>query len=63
MPAFASTPAEDLAAVLTYIRQEWGNKASAVKAGTVGRIRVETQGKVAPWTVEELEEYPTSNKE
>jgi mono/diheme cytochrome c family protein len=55
MPAFATTPPEDLAAIMTYIRQEWGHNASPVKPGTVGRIRVLSQGKVKPWTVEELQ--------
>lgn len=59
MPAFATTPPEDLAAIMTYIRQEWGHNASPVNPGMVGRIRVLSQGKITPWTVEELqEEYP-----
>ena len=54
MPAFATTPAEDLAAIMTYIRQEWGHNASPVDPGLVGKIRVMSQGKITPWTVEEL---------
>ncbi len=54
MPSFASTSAEDLAAVMTYVRQEWGHDASPVDAGTVGTIRVGSQGKVIPWRVKEL---------
>jgi mono/diheme cytochrome c family protein len=54
MPSFASTSAEDLAAVMTYVRQEWGHDASPIDAGTVGTIRVGSQGKVIPWRVEEL---------
>jgi mono/diheme cytochrome c family protein len=54
MPAFATTPPEDLAAIMTYIRQSWGHNAAPVKPGTVGRIRVFSQGKVTPWTAEEL---------
>ncbi|GJM30214.1 MAG: hypothetical protein DHS20C17_28490 [Cyclobacteriaceae bacterium] len=63
MPAFANTPAEDLAAVMTYIRQEWGNMASEIKPGDVGTIRVQTQGKVTPWTADELDEYSASKNE
>ena len=64
MPAFATTPPEDLAAIMTYIRQEWGHNVSPVKPATVGQIRVLNQGKVKPWTAEELlEEYSTSNHE
>ena len=54
MPSFASTSAEDLAAVMTYVRQEWGHDASPIDAGTVGTIRVGSQGKVIPWRVKEL---------
>jgi len=57
MPAFANTSANDLAAVMTYIRQEWGNNANEIEPGLVGKIRVQTQGKVTPWTVEELRDY------
>jgi len=40
MPSFAaSTDDETLAAILTYVRSAWGNKAPAVKAETVARIR------------------------
>ena len=59
MPAFNSTPERDLAAVMTYIRQEWGHKASAIDPRTVGGIRVKTQGKVTPWSVTELLEIET----
>ncbi len=47
---------EDIAAVLTYIRNEWGNHAEPVTAATVKRIRAEV-GTRAPWTAEELEAY------
>ena len=57
MPAFATTPPEDLAAIMTYIRQSWGHNAAPVKPGTVGRIRVLSQGKVTPWTANELMNY------
>ena len=54
MPAFATTPPEDLAAIMTYIRQAWGHNASPVNGRTVGGIRIRTQGKVTPWTATEL---------
>jgi hypothetical protein len=68
MPSFASTSAEDLAAVMSYIRKEWGHDASPIDAGTVGGIRVSSQGKVTPWRVKELlmeypREYRTPNAE
>jgi mono/diheme cytochrome c family protein len=60
MPAFNSTPQSELAAVMTYIRQEWGNKANPIESSMVGGLRVVNQGKVTPWTQEELIEYQTS---
>ena len=59
MPAFATTPAEEIAAVLTYIRQEWGNQASAIESRTVASTRVTTQGKVNPWKATELLQLET----
>jgi len=47
-------PDEDIAAVITYIRSDWGNEAPAVSAETVKRIRDEV-GARGPWTAEELE--------
>ena len=47
---------EDIAAVISYIRNEWGNQAPEVTADTVKRIRAEV-GTRAPWTAEELEAF------
>jgi len=49
-------PDEDIAAVISYIRNEWGNQAPEVSADTVKRIRAEV-GTRGPWTAEELEAY------
>ena len=45
---------EQIANALTYVRQEWGNKAPEVKAETVARIRGEVGNRSAPWTSAEL---------
>lgn len=45
---------DQIANVLTYVRQEWGNKAPDVKAETVARVRAETGSRTAPWTAPEL---------
>lgn len=45
---------EQIADALTYVRQEWGNKAPEVKVETVTRIRAEIAGRTAPWTAAEL---------
>jgi mono/diheme cytochrome c family protein len=57
MPAFGSTgynwSDEKIANVLTYIRQEWGNKASVITADTVTRIRAAV-GDRKEWSSAEL---------
>lgn len=49
--------AEKVAAVLTYIRQEWGNSAPAVSAAKVQEIRGQL-GNRGPMTAAELEQVP-----
>ena len=53
---------EDLAAVLTYIRQAWGNNAPPVTVEQVKTIRDETKDRpengARPWTAEELLKIP-----
>jgi mono/diheme cytochrome c family protein len=48
---------EKIAAVLTYVRQEWGNKAPAVSPEKVAEIRAK-EGNHAAWTAPELEKLP-----
>ena len=43
-----------IAAVLSYVRNEWGNEASMIDARLVAGIREETKGRMLPWTVAEL---------
>jgi len=55
MPAMgAALTDDDLAAVLTYIRQSWGNKASAVTPDQVKAVRTEVGNRTQPWTAAEL---------
>ena len=44
----------DMAAVLTFVRNTWGNKASVVDAKTVKRVRAESAGRTVFWKPEEL---------
>lgn len=44
-----------IAAVLTYIRQEWGNSAPAVSEELVAQVREETSRRRAAWTDPELD--------
>ena len=60
MPAFGEVPGggykwtdKQIAAVLTFVRQEWGNKAPAVAEATVTQIR-KSVNRDKPWTIPEL---------
>ena len=45
---------EEIAAVLTYIRNAWENEASAVTPQEVGLVRKATADRTTSWTAEEL---------
>jgi uncharacterized protein len=45
---------QQLADVLTYVRQSWSNDLPAVTADQVAKIRSETASRTAPWTAQEL---------
>jgi putative heme-binding domain-containing protein len=45
---------DEVAAVLTFVRNTWGNKASAINAKTVARVRAETSGRSIFWKPDEL---------
>lgn len=45
---------EQIANVLSYIRQEWGNTAPEVLPETVAKVRAETASRSGYWTAEEL---------
>ena len=49
---------EEIAAVATYVRTAWGNKAPAVSAATVARLRAAHASRTAPWTAAELAQAP-----
>lgn len=57
MPAHSTMDDASIAAILTYIRNEWGNQATPVSRRTVGGMRVLTQGRVYPWSAEELNKH------
>jgi mono/diheme cytochrome c family protein len=44
-----------IAAVLTYVRSQWGNSASAVTPEQVARVRAATSSRTTMWTWEELQ--------
>ncbi len=60
MPAFGEVPGggynwtdRQIAAVLTFVRQEWGNKATAITEAQVTEIR-KAVSRSKPWTIPEL---------
>jgi mono/diheme cytochrome c family protein len=54
----AALPDEDLAAVLTYIRTSWGNKAPAVTAEDVKKVRAEIGAGAQPMSGEQALKLP-----
>ena len=58
MPALGMNPMftdQKIADVITYVRNEWENKASAVSADLVKKVREETKARSGrPWTEQEL---------
>jgi len=56
MPAMgAGLTDDDLAAVLTYIRQSWGNNASEITPDQVKAVRAQVGIRMQPWTAAELQ--------
>jgi mono/diheme cytochrome c family protein len=49
---------EDLAAILTFIRGNFGNKSSPITAADVKAIRAEEMGRGISWTADELLKMP-----
>lgn len=53
-PLGAALNDSQIADVLSYVRQEWGNTGADVDSATVARIRAATADRKAPWTAPEL---------
>jgi mono/diheme cytochrome c family protein len=51
----------DVAAVLTYIRSQWGNRASPVTPERVQAVRAETLNRTGAWSETELLAIPSTN--
>jgi mono/diheme cytochrome c family protein len=59
MPAMgAALPDDDLAAVLTYMRQAWGNKAGPITAEQIKAVKAEVGNRTQPESPEELNALP-----
>ena len=57
MPAHSTMDDGSIAAILTYIRNEWGNQAEPITGRTVSFTRHRSQGRVYPWSAPELNEH------
>ncbi|MEJ7558041.1 MAG: c-type cytochrome [Pedobacter sp.] len=55
MPALGFNSDEYIASVLSYVRNDMGNKASIVKAADVKKVRESTSGRTKNWTIAELD--------
>ena len=53
-PVGSALSDEQIAAVLTYIRREWGQAGAPVTAAMVAETRALTRGRLRPWTNDEL---------
>ncbi|MBD0255920.1 MAG: c-type cytochrome, partial [Cytophagales bacterium] len=62
MPAHSTMDDAAITAILTYIRNAWGNDAGPVAPRTVGMTRVTSQGRVVPWKADELNNYVTQTQ-
>lgn len=54
MPRSAAPEDEQIAALLTYIRDAFGNNAAPVPAALIAEVRQQTLGRHLPWTAPEL---------
>jgi mono/diheme cytochrome c family protein len=56
MPAWSSFSSEEIAGVMTYVRNSWGNEAGEVSAELVSDVRRAVGRRNSPWTQDELEQ-------
>ncbi len=57
MPAILNLSSDEVAEILTYVRREWGHRASAVSVETVRAIKKATEDREEPWTQDELMKF------
>ena len=54
MPAMGFFDDQDIAAILTYIRDTWGKPSQPATPKTISLIRAQNQDRADSWTIEEL---------
>ena len=63
MPAWGGVLKDpEIAAVATYVRSAWGNKAAPITPATVAAIRAATTARKTPWTAAEIALIPATLK-
>jgi len=58
MPPWKQLKDEQIAMILTYIRNEWGNSAPPITAEQVAKVREETAAQTEPYTQNQLKAIP-----
>ncbi len=58
MPPWKQLKDDQIAAILTYIRSEWGNNESPITAEQVAKIREESAAQTEPYTQAQLQAIP-----
>ena len=58
MPALAVFDDDQIAAILTFVRREWGHTTNPVEPELVKAIRAETEKREEAWTEAELLKIP-----
>jgi mono/diheme cytochrome c family protein len=58
MPPWKQLKDDQIAAILTYIRSEWGNNASPISAEQVAKVREESAAQTEPYTQAQLQAIP-----
>lgn len=58
MPQWKQLSDDDIAAVLTYIRSDWGNHGAAIDPSYVTQLRKQSESQSDPWTQSELMAIP-----
>lgn len=62
MAAWEGLKDRQIAGVITYIRQSWGNKGTEVTEEMVSAVRKEFKSRTSQWTAPELKEIPVDAK-
>lgn len=63
MPPWKQLKDDQIAAILTYIRSEWGNDAPLITAEQVAKVREETADRTEPYTQAQLQAIAPENFE